>query len=96
MLLPIELFCQRRNEAYEILERITCNNCQWWCEKQSRKKVWGVLEVDALTSINAQLASVADILQNLTLGQGSMTKAPVQTAIVMTQTTVESCVYCGE
>ena len=60
------------------------------------KKVRGVLEVDALTSINAQLASMTNILQNLALGQGSRTKVPVQTAVVMIQITAESCVYCGE
>ena len=48
------------------------------------KKTRGVLEVDALTSINAQLASVTSILQNLVLGQGSMTKAS-QTVAIMTQ-----------
>ena len=55
------------------------------------KKTRGVLEVDALTSINSQLASVTYILQNLVLGQGS--KAPVQIVAVMTQTTTKSCVY---
>ena len=37
----------------------------------------GLLDVDVSTSINAQLASVTNILPTLTLGQGSMTKAPV-------------------
>ena len=54
------------------------------------KKTRGVLEVDALTSINSQLASVTYILQNLVLGQGS--KARVQIVAVMTQTTTKSCV----
>ena len=85
------------NEAYEILERIASNNCQWADVRSNPgKKTRGVLEVDALSSINAQLASVTNILQNLALGQGSMTKAPVRTATVMTQTAAESCVYCGE
>ena len=36
------------------------------------------------------------ILQNLALGQDSTIKALVQTVVVMTQTTTESCVYCEE
>ena len=64
-----------------------------WCEEKSKKKTQGVLEVDDLTSINAQLASVNNILQNLALRQDSMTKAPVQSAAIMTQTTIKSCVY---
>ena len=65
-------------------------------EKQPGKKTRGVLEVDAFSSINAQLASVTNILQNLAFGQGSMIKAPAHTVAVMTQTATESCVYCGE
>ena len=85
------------NEAYEILKRIASNNCQWAdVRSNSGKKTQGVLEVDALSSINAQLASVTNILQNLAFGQGSMIKAPAHTAAVMTQTATESCVYCGE
>ena len=38
---------------------------------------------------------MTNILKNLALGQGSMTKAPVQ-GLVMIQTVAESCVYCGE
>ncbi|XP_022960432.1 uncharacterized protein LOC111461168 [Cucurbita moschata] len=85
------------NEAYEILERIASNNCQWADVRSNPgKKTRGVLEVDALSSINAQLASVTNILQNLAFGQGTMIKAPAHTAAVMTQTATESCVYCGE
>jgi len=73
------------NEAYEILERIASNNCQWADVRSNPgKKTRGVLEVDVLSSINAQLASVTNILQNLALGHGSMTKAPAHTAVVMT------------
>ena len=50
---------------------------------------------EAYEIINAQLALVTNILQTLALGQGSMTKAPVQIVVIMTQATVESCVYCG-
>ena len=61
------------NEAYEILERIASNNFQWAnVGSNLGKKTRGVLEVDALSSINAQLASVTNILQNLALGQDSM------------------------
>ncbi|XP_022926214.1 uncharacterized protein LOC111433394 [Cucurbita moschata] len=85
------------NEAYEILERIASNNCQWADVRSNPgRKTRGVLEVDALSSINAQLASVTNILQNLALGQDSMIKAPVHTVAVINQTAAESCVYCGE
>ena len=61
------------NEAYEILERIASNNYQWADVRSNPgKKTRGVLEVDALASINAQLASVTNILPNLALGQDSI------------------------
>ncbi|XP_023532393.1 uncharacterized protein LOC111794553 [Cucurbita pepo subsp. pepo] len=85
------------NEAYEILERITSNNFQWADVRSNQgNKTQRVLEVDALSSIKAQLASVTNILQNLALGQDSMFKAPVHTAAIINQTVAESCVYCGE
>ena len=53
------------NEAYEILERIASNNCQWADVRSNPgRKTREVLEVDALSSINAQLASETNILQN--------------------------------
>ena len=40
------------NEAYEILERITSNNCQWADVRSNPgKKTRGVLEVEALSFI---------------------------------------------
>ncbi|XP_023511572.1 uncharacterized protein LOC111776371 [Cucurbita pepo subsp. pepo] len=89
------ILSKTNNETYEILERIASNNCQW-ADVRSNPGKKTRLEVDALSSINAQLASVTNILQNLALGQGSMTKAPAHTAVVMTQTAAKSCVYCGE
>ena len=78
------------SETYEILERITSNNCQWVDVRSNLgKKTWGVLEVDALISINAQLALVTNILRTLALGQVSMTKSLVQNAAVMTQLAAE-------
>ena len=56
------------NEAYEILERITSNNCQWADVRSNLgKKTRGVLEVEALSFINAQLTLMTNILQNLAL-----------------------------
>ena len=82
------IFSKTYHETYEILKRLASNNCQWADVKGNpRKKTLGVLEVDTLTSINAQLASMTNILQNLVLGQGSKIKAPVQADVVMTQTT---------
>ena len=50
------------------------------------KNIRGVLEVEALSIINAQLASMNNILQNLALWQGLVTKAPLQATVAMTQT----------
>ena len=92
----VAILSKTYNEAYEILERIASNNCQWVDVRSNpRKKTRGVLEVDAL-SLSRSLASVTNILQNLALGQDSMTKAPAHTTVVMTETVGESCVYCGE
>ena len=51
------------NEAYEIWKRIASNNCQWADVRSNPgKKTRGVLEVDALSFINVQLALVTNIL----------------------------------
>ncbi|XP_062094038.1 uncharacterized protein LOC133800081 [Humulus lupulus] len=75
------------NEAFEILERIASNNYQWSnIRAPTSRKVAGVLEVDALT---AQMASMTNILKNMSMGGNVQPAAAIQSAEV-------SCVYCGD
>ncbi|XP_062104114.1 uncharacterized protein LOC133815274 [Humulus lupulus] len=78
------------NEAFEILERIASNNYQWSNTRApTSRKVAGVLEVDALTALTAQMASMTNILKNMSLGGSIQPAAAIQSAEV-------SCVYCGD
>ena len=76
------------NEAYEILETIASNNYQWSNNRAPiSRKVAGVLEVDALTTLTAQMASMTNILKNMSIGN-------VQPAAAI-QSSEVSCVFCG-
>ncbi|XP_062113329.1 uncharacterized protein LOC133824457 [Humulus lupulus] len=78
------------NEAYEILERIASKNYQWSNARASTsQKVVGVLEVDALTTLTAQVSSTTNLFKNTSLG------GMVQPA-AMGQLVYVSCVYCGD
>ncbi|XP_062085342.1 uncharacterized protein LOC133791428 [Humulus lupulus] len=78
------------NEAFEILERIASNNYQWSNTRAPiSRKVAGVLEVDALTTLTAQMASMTNILKNLSLGNNIQPAATIQSGDI-------SCVYCGD
>ncbi|XP_062085843.1 uncharacterized protein LOC133791950 [Humulus lupulus] len=78
------------NEAFEILERIASNNYQWSNTRApTSQKVAGVLEVDALTTLTAQMASMTNILKNMSMGGNVQPAAAIQSAEV-------SCVYCGD
>ena len=55
------------NEAYEIIERIVSNNYQWPTNQiASERRVAGVHEVDALTSLSAQVSSISSMLKHFT------------------------------
>lgn len=55
------------NEAYEIIEKIASNSYQREPNQAAIGcKVAGVHEVDALTSLAAQVSSMSPILKNLT------------------------------
>ncbi|XP_062088447.1 uncharacterized protein LOC133795008 [Humulus lupulus] len=78
------------NEAFKILERIASNNYQWSTTRApTSRKVAGVLEVDALTALTAQMASMTNILKNMSLGGNIQPAATIQSAET-------SCVYCGD
>ncbi|XP_060972542.1 uncharacterized protein LOC115710785 [Cannabis sativa] len=69
------------NEAFEILERIASNNYQWSTNRApTSRKVAGVLEVDALTALTAQMASMTNILKNMNMGGSVQPAAAIQRA----------------
>ncbi|XP_062089610.1 uncharacterized protein LOC133796144 [Humulus lupulus] len=78
------------NPAFEILERIASNNYQWSNTRApTSRKVVGVLEVDALTALTAQMASMTNTLKNMSLGNNIQPAATIQSGDI-------SCVYCGD
>ncbi|XP_062104324.1 uncharacterized protein LOC133815505 [Humulus lupulus] len=46
------------NEAYDILEEMAMNNYQWPIERENTKKVAGMIELDAISMLTAQVASL--------------------------------------
>ncbi|KAM6580981.1 hypothetical protein CsatA_004755 [Cannabis sativa] len=50
------------NEAYDLLEEMALNNQQWPTERSQSKKVAGVLEVDAITKLTAQVEALTKII----------------------------------
>ncbi|XP_062114496.1 uncharacterized protein LOC133825591 [Humulus lupulus] len=85
-----ELLRKCPHHAFEILERITSNNYQWSNTRApTSRKVAGVLEVDALMALTAQMASMTNILKNMSLGGNIQPAAAIQNAEI-------SCVYCGD
>ncbi|KAH9697740.1 hypothetical protein KPL71_023731 [Citrus sinensis] len=80
------LLSKSYNEAYEILERIANNNYQWPSTRQAAvRETTGVHNVDALTTLSAQVASLTNMVK-------AMTTAPA----TVNQIYDVSCVYCGE
>ncbi|XP_062119801.1 uncharacterized protein LOC133834258 [Humulus lupulus] len=84
------LLAKSYNEAFKIIERISNNNYQWPTTRApTGRKVAGVLEVDALTSLAAQVSSISNMLKGMNTGQ-PMGSPP------MGQLEEVSCVYCGD
>ncbi|KAM6548261.1 hypothetical protein CsatB_019937 [Cannabis sativa] len=50
------------NEAYDLLEEMALNNQQWPTERSQTKKVAGVLEVDAITKLTAQVEALTKLI----------------------------------
>ena len=46
------------DEAYQLLEEMAANNYQWSSERSSQKKAIGVYELDAITALMAQVATL--------------------------------------
>ncbi|XP_062103005.1 uncharacterized protein LOC133814000 [Humulus lupulus] len=71
------------NEAYELLEEMATNNHKWPSERAgSNKKVAGVHELDAITALTTQVASLTKQLQ-----QNTMSAQVVQAQVM--------CELCG-
>ncbi|XP_062103774.1 uncharacterized protein LOC133814885 [Humulus lupulus] len=84
------LLSKSYNEAFEIIERISNNNYQWPSTRApTSRKVACVLEVDAPTSLAAQVSSISNILKGMNMGQ-PMGSPP------MGQLVEVSCVYYGD
>ena len=50
-------------EAYQILENITLNDCQWPIERVASKKPVGVFDLDMFTNLSAQVSTLSKQLQ---------------------------------
>ncbi|XP_062075149.1 uncharacterized protein LOC133779174 [Humulus lupulus] len=46
------------NEAYDLLEKMAMNNYQWLSERETTKKVGGVYELEAISMLSAQVATL--------------------------------------
>ena len=50
-------------EAYQILENIALNDCQWLVERAAPKKPTGVFDLDMFTNLSAQVSTLSKKLQ---------------------------------
>ncbi|KAH0652721.1 hypothetical protein KY289_030399 [Solanum tuberosum] len=62
-------------EAIEILDELAEDANQWVVENYERKKSAGVHQVDTYTTLQAQIASIAKEVKQLTLAQAQMTQS---------------------
>ncbi|XP_062104022.1 uncharacterized protein LOC133815169 [Humulus lupulus] len=89
------LLAKSYNEAYEILERISNNNYQWPTSRLSTgRKVAGIHDVDAITSLVAQVSSISNMLKTMNMGMNQSMGQPMGTQMGPVENI--SCVYCGE
>ena len=65
-------------EAYQILENIALNNCQWPAKRAIPKKVVGVHDLDAVTNLVAQISSLSKQLQGAQLQNSQASAHMVQ------------------
>ncbi|XP_017250868.2 uncharacterized protein LOC108221505 [Daucus carota subsp. sativus] len=85
---------QYPEDAFEILEDITLNNCRAY-DRSSSKKVAGVHEVDPLTSFSAQVVSQFEALNKKLESLSVDRQQPVQSAHQVLNIHV-FCDMCGE
>ncbi|XP_062119053.1 uncharacterized protein LOC133832765 [Humulus lupulus] len=60
------------NEAYELLEEMEMNNYQWPIERGQPKKVAGIMELDAISMLTAQVVALTKQLQKTALPSQAM------------------------
>ena len=53
------LMSKTHEAAYELLEELASNNYQWPIERATPRKTAGVLELDSITSLAAQMATLS-------------------------------------
>ncbi|XP_062104771.1 uncharacterized protein LOC133816126 [Humulus lupulus] len=89
------LLAKSYNEAYEILERISNNKCQWPTSRLSTgRKVAGIYDVDAIISLAAQVSSISNMLRTMNMGMNQSMRKPMGTQMGKMESI--SCVCCGE
>ncbi|XP_024990704.1 uncharacterized protein LOC112524991 [Cynara cardunculus var. scolymus] len=82
------------NEGYDILERISNNNTEWYNPRAVISKSASVIhELDAISSLNAQIVALTNLVKNNLNLNGE--KNQVQ-SIMSNSSMTESCVFCGE
>ena len=65
------LLSKSYNEAYEIIERIASDNYQWPTNRAiSGRRVVGIHELNALTSLASQVSSISSMLKKILLLMG--------------------------
>ncbi|KAL4597574.1 hypothetical protein ACB092_11G000200 [Castanea dentata] len=69
------LMSKTHEAAYELLEELASNNYQWPTERAMPRKIAGVLELDSITSLAAQMATLSQQL-------GKMNVNAIQTNVV--------------
>ena len=69
------LMSKTHEAAYELLEELASNYYQWPTEKAMPRKTTGVLELDSITSLAAQMANLSQQL-------GKMNVNAIQTNVV--------------
>ena len=76
------LMSKTEDEAYNLLEELANDECQWSGERRLVRKQAGKHEVDAITLLTAQVASLTKQLQSSQLG------------VHVTQTPQQICELC--
>ena len=59
------LMSKTHEAAYELLEELASNNYQWPTERTMPRKIAGVLELDSITSLAAQMATLSQQLSKM-------------------------------
>lgn len=60
------------NKAYDLVDWMAINNYQWPTERGSQKNVVGVLDVDPITLLTAQVAALTKQVQKVILSSQFM------------------------